>query len=521
MHEGQGKSGKRFLPWEKENELCEGALRLRMVEFFITGNNCLIFFSPGNPACLTHCTDSDESLVTLTKISTWEVVLNTARIRNFIPVLQLSNTTDIPKMNYHRKCYQIFTMKCVLQQIEKETTKRNEEIRKGEERLRLLLQEADTFETEEDKPKREGSSNSTLLPNKCLFCGKEKVYIKRKAEKLTKCCGKRVEQTIEKAATEKNDYHMLSFLTTTDLIAAEAKYHRSCYSNYTPKVKKTAVSKTEESDKLDYKRFELEAYCLVVEHCHHAIEEKKVLRFQDLVFIMKEYLEKNKQELKQSTKRHLRRNLEKSFKDNLKFLMVHELYVYPAILTVEEAVKNLIEKQNGGDEVFLLTRAAACIRNEIKEMDDNIPWPPQPEDLKPDKFRMPDTLGHFLTTLSSPMTSGRAERLKLSIAQDIVYNLTKGRIKTLKSILLPSIIKTLTNNAEVINILNRLGDGVSYSILSELNTENAFKIEEQQLEDNLILPLDCQKEKFTIYVADNIDWNEETLSGSYSYFEMN
>ena len=99
-----------------------------------------------------------------------------------------------------------------------------------------------------------------------------------------------------------------------------------------------------------------------------------------------------------------------------------------------------------------------------------------------------------------------------SVAQDIVYIATNGRVKTPKSLLLPSVTKTLTNNTEVINILNSLVHGVSYSILSEMHTENAYFIQ-KQLSDEVILPINTVTEAFTIYVADNIDWNEETWTG--------
>ena len=76
-------------------------------------------------------------------------------------------------------------------------------------------------------------------------------------------------------------------------------------------------------------------------------------------------------------------------------------------------------------------------------------------------------------------------------------------------------VKSLTNNTELINILNRLGHGVSYSILMESQTENAYQIYEQHQVNNCIIPRDCQKEAFTIFVADNIDRNEETVSGKF------
>ena len=57
-----------------------------------------------------------------------------------------------------------------------------------------------------------------------------------------------------------------------------------------------------------------------------------------------------------------------------------------------------------------------------------------------------------------------------------------------------------------------LGHGVSYSILSEIDTENTYFIQKQQ-PDKVILPINTPKEEFTIYVADNIDRNEKALTG--------
>ena len=95
----------------------------------------------------------------------------------------------------------------------------------------------------------------------------------------------------------------------------------------------------------------------------------------------------------------------------------------------------------------------------IQCLKDEMPWPPQPSDLEPEKFN------------------------RHSVAQDIVYIATNGRVKTPKSLLLPGVIKMLTNNTEVINILNSLVHGVSYSILSEMLT--SFK-------SNCQMKLHCQ-----------------------------
>ena len=55
--------------------------------------------------------------------------------------------------------------------------------------------------------------------------------------------------------------------------------------------------------------------------------------------------------------------------------------------------------------------------------------------------------------------SSKVDRLKLFIAQDLVYAISNGRIKTPKSILYPYAIKSLTNSTKLITINNQLRHG--------------------------------------------------------------
>ena len=102
-----------------------------------------------------------------------------------------------------------------------------------------------------------------------------------------------------------------------------------------------------------------------------------------------------------------------------------------------------------------------------------MPWPPKPSNLEPKKFKIASKLNEFLTCL-------------LTI---------KGE-----------------NEIEVINILSPLRHGALCLILSKRHAENAFIIQKQQ-SNEVILPINTAREAFTIYVADNIDRNEETLTG--------
>ena len=64
----------------------------------------------------------------------------------------------------------------------------------------------------------------------------------------------------------------------------------------------------------------------------------------------------------------------------------------------------------------------------------------------------------------------RVQRLIKSFAQDLVFGVTRGRIKPPKQILLSYAVKTLTTNVELVSILNRYGHGISYSQLEEIDT---------------------------------------------------
>ena len=71
-----------------------------------------------------------------------------------------------------------------------------------------------------------------------------------------------------------------------------------------------------------------------------------------------------------------------------------------------------------------------------------------------------------------------------------------------KSVLQPSIVKALTNNTELIHILNRFGHGISYTLLMEAQSENAYNL---QSSNCALVP-----DSFTIFVANNTDRQEET-----------
>ena len=124
-------------------------------------------------------------------------------------------------------------------------------------------------------------------------------------------------------------------------------------------------------------------------------------------------------------------------------------------------------------------------------------------------------MNSLLSGKVSIQLSERVNRIRFSIGQDLLHAISSGTLCTQKSILFPYMIKILTNCKELINITNWLGHGTSYSILEEMETENAYK-KRSEMKEACVLPPECKEEVFTRRIANNIDRNEETLSGEFS-----
>ena len=115
--------------------------------------------------------------------------------------------------------------------------------------------------------------------------------------------------------------------------------------------------------------------------------------------------------------------------------------------------------------------------------------------------------------------SDRVVRLKNSLAQDIVYSVSNGAIKTPKSVLFPAVVKALCNNTEVVKLINKLkcDHRIGYNLIEEIATEFALKVISEQTLNRVFIPDECNKPDnppVALMVADNIDNLECTISGA-------
>lgn len=116
---------------------------------------------------------------------------------------------------------------------------------------------------------------------------------------------------------------------------------------------------------------------------------------------------------------------------------------------------------------------AKMIPKLVGNMKPTMAWPPSSEDLDCENPIVPDLLYNMMAWILSSQSGYSVERvsnlppnvhrLVLSLCQDLIHSVSRGRIKTPKHVVLPMTVKSLTGNVELITVLNRFGHGLSYS----------------------------------------------------------
>ena len=144
---------------------------------------------PAKKLCIIHqaVSDEDEHLISPQSHDSWLTLLEAAKVRNHVPILDVAKTLEdkeVPIMFYHRKCRSIFTMKRDL-----ETLKR----KAGESSSDL----PGSSGCPPKRSSRRSTTESRVYDPICIFCSKVK-YQKHSntREKLTLASQLRVDQTL-------------------------------------------------------------------------------------------------------------------------------------------------------------------------------------------------------------------------------------------------------------------------------------------------------------------------------------
>ena len=324
-----------------------------------------------------------------------------------------------------------------------------------------------------------------------------------------RCCAQlRVDQKLKTNATEQNDAKLIT-LTPDELAPKVAQYHPSCYKVYTKPVK--LLMGQNDTFKIDAPRSTIDELLASCEGHTTFINDAKYLK----------KLGEEGVETKNATK-NLRRSIERNCSD-VQFLIVdNEEVIYPNTVTMEEILSLFFKKQKKMEQLKNVEEniysSAVAIRKELEECTYNTSWLPSCDELDMDCFPVSPSLQKFLSLViynDAAPNNNKIERIISSLSQDLFYAVHQRKKLTPKSILLPLLIKSLTNNTNFITIISRLGHGVSYTKLGEVITEVAYSGINNNVDGMICLPKKCKKGCFTMLVEDKIDGYEETLTGTH------
>ena len=237
-------------------------------------------------------------------------------------------------------------------------------------------------------------------------------------------------------------------------------------------------------------------------------------------------------EILESTRTHFR-SLENEFRDAIDFEDLYgnnRIFAIPRNLSRLDLAHQVTEKSNTISSSTSDTSLTAFSLGEaIQAQDTEAIWPPKPSDLTENAVNIPEVVKKFLYTLMTSSTSfsgmescsPRTHRLMLSLGQDLIFAVSGGRQKPPKHISLPYAVKSLTNNVELIQILNRCGHGVAYSQLKEINTALCLQKMAATPGNEVPLPENIRPFIGTTLAWDNIDRLEGTLSGEGTSHRVN
>lgn len=364
--------------------------------------------------------------------------------------------------------------------------------------------------------------NTGILKKTCIFCNKVFIYKNKKRIGLSACQTKNFEAKIQQYATLLKDEDMLSKIKDVDFVAKEIHYHRLCRTKYTFKVKKQRHIKNKHGDWYTKRNFHKDALKEFKEFMKMNIFENMDAYFlTNLHNIYCQYffdssISKNSQSKTTNfSNAHLLRKLKCIYKEKIGITKYKgKLIVHSSRLDPRNAIHICTSKIKTLDTA--IENVAFKIRREILCMSKNsLPETITLKDIYAGECSIPPLARKFFTHLVCGSFNRRLEENSAvrieSLAQDAIYSVSNGRLKTSKHMELGIAMKSITGSRKVVNILNRLGHSISYSVAEELETELTYS----SFDDKSLIPYGIEKKPqlLTGLAFDNFDRFVETLSG--------
>ena len=332
--------------------------------------------SDSGRSCSIHFADTLETEITPLKEQSFSKIKNTAAKRLKLSdakdkLIEISSNilTEFDSLlhGYHRRCYQLYIL------LPKPSKRK----------ATNSMCPDDEAPSTSKKSKRFSSASPTVLfpSDKCLFCDKDTMYVKRERHSLVTCMTIVAEQSIKSAALEKGDEKILRKVRGQDLRGREARYHNHCHRNYTRNKTRHLSHEDSESSQsqaahkaaFQFIRSNIEKHILTGGN----IERLSMIRERYLTYLLDNHPNFYNQNYKMYK---LKDKLQKYFGTKLSFWQTQTkskaVLVYAADIE-GEAVEAAFELAASDER--RLTESAMNIRRHIHECrleSEPMPWPP-------------------------------------------------------------------------------------------------------------------------------------------------
>lgn len=165
-----------------------------------------------------------------------------------------------------------------------------------------------------------------------------------------------MDQTLRQIATEGCDERILA-ISSRDIVAAEAHYHRTCYRDYTRPTPQQHPEESETKTDAEYDAFS-DLFSFIR---NDVFDAQVVVTMIELTKKLESFLQsRGTEKLQESTKKYLREKLESEFGSTLEIFPDEKgkLLVIPANLDIKETVKKMVN----------LEKEVMSFKSQAKEM---------------------------------------------------------------------------------------------------------------------------------------------------------
>jgi len=193
----------------------------------------------------------------------------------------------------------------------------------------------------------------------------------------------RADNTLSECAIQKRDDKILA-VTSRDIVASEANYHRSCYQAYTRLKKEEQLDENtkgvlneEINVNDDFQEAEREAFNDLYQHIRTDIFKcKKIVTVASMTSRLTKTMTTGGINVRDSTKKHVRRKLESEFGETIRRVPDNQgkLLFVPCTVSIDDVIlenqslhRQMKSYKGPQDDNKIISRAASIIRASLKE----------------------------------------------------------------------------------------------------------------------------------------------------------